>query len=132
MFEAKNELETKLIQAQNGELEPHVFMQDLLATEVFMPVRDEDNIGGFQRSQQAQPLSLKDENGEQVLIIFSSPERAKEFVRDYPGYGGGLLVEFKWILEKLGTGFGISLNPGWTVGLDLESQALQQIAAQMS
>ena len=63
-----------------------------------------------------------------MLVLFTGPERAKAFVRDYPGYEGGLVAEFTWVLERLGVGFGISLNPGLEVGIDLEAQTLQQIA----
>jgi hypothetical protein len=63
-----------------------------------------------------------------IEMLFTSLEHAKSFVRDYPGFEGGLLVEFRWILEKMGTGFGISLNPGLPVGLDLEAAVVEQIA----
>lgn len=59
-----------------------------------MPVRDDDRIKGFQRSTRALPLSVSDDDGTPVLILFSSPERAKEFVKGFPGYEGGLLTEF--------------------------------------
>ncbi len=41
--------------------------------------------------------------------------------------GGGLVVNFTWILEKLGIGYGISLNPGMPVGIDFEAQDVAQI-----
>ena len=40
---------------------------------LFMPVEDErDQIKGFQRSTRAQPLVVEDEDGGQVLILFTS------------------------------------------------------------
>jgi hypothetical protein len=65
-----------------------------------------------------------------VLVLFTSPDRAKAFVRDYPGYGGGLVTDFHWILEQLGVGYGISLNPGQDLGMELEAQALRQLVAE--
>jgi hypothetical protein len=62
-------------------------------------------------------------------VLFTSPDRAKAFVRDYPGYGGGLVTELTWILEKLGIGYGVSINPGLPVGIDFQAQDLAQIAA---
>ena len=53
-----------------------------------MPVRDHDEIGGFQRSTKAVPLSLTAEDGTPVLILLFSPERAKAFLQGYPGYQG--------------------------------------------
>lgn len=127
-FEAKNELEKKLMDAQEGRISPQDFITALMDAEVFMPVYEEQQIGGFARSTKAQPLTLKDEeSGEEVLILFTSPDRAKEFVRDYPGYGGGLVTEFTWVLEKLGVGYGISLNPGQELGIDLAGETLRQL-----
>ena len=128
-FEARNELEQKLMSAQEGGLAESEFMRYLLEAQVFMPVRDAIGIAGFTGSSKAIPLTLNTEDALEVLVLFSSPERAKEFVRDYPGYEGGLLVEFKWVLERTGSGVGISLNPNWPVGMDLEPETVQQLRA---
>lgn len=129
-FEPKNELEQQLLDAQMGRNPPDVFMNQLLAAQVFMPVHDDQQIGNFQRSNKAKPLSLTDEDGTPILILFTSPERAKAFVRDYPGYDGGILTEFTWILDRLGGGYAISLNPGWEVGIDLDSADVQYLLNQ--
>jgi shikimate 5-dehydrogenase len=126
-FEARNELEQKLMAAQEGGLSESEFMRYLLEAQVFMPVRDSINIAGFTGSNKAIPLTLNTEDAAEVLVLFTSPERAKEFVQDYPGYEGGLLVEFKWVLERTGSGVGISLNPNWPVGMDLEAEMVQQL-----
>jgi hypothetical protein len=126
-FEARNELEQKLMAAQEGGLPESEFMHYLLEAQVFMPVRDSINIAGFTGSDKAVPLTLHTEDALEVLVLFTSPERAKNFVQDYPGYEGGLLVEFKWVLERTGNGVGISLNPTWPVGMDLEAEMVQQL-----
>jgi hypothetical protein len=38
------------------------------------------------------------------------------------------LTEFTWILEKLGIGYAISLNPDHEVGMDFEAQNVAQMA----
>jgi hypothetical protein len=126
-FEARNELEQKLMAAQEGGLPESEFMHYLLEAQVFMPVRDSINIAGFTGSDKAVPLTLHTEDALEVLVLFTSPERAKNFVQDYPGYEGGLLVEFEWVLERTGSGVGISLNPTWAVGMDLEAEMVQQL-----
>ena len=126
-FKARNELEQKLMEAQEGSLPESKFMDYLLEAQVFMPVRDSINIAGFTGSNKAIPLTLNTEDAVEVLVLFTSPERAKDFVQDYPGYEGGLLVEFKWVLERTGSGVGISLNPNWPVGMDLEAEMVQQL-----
>lgn len=129
-FVAENELEKKLIQAQNGEIEGEEFLKEMLDMQVFMPILDKHSIGGFQESKEATPLSVKDEDGTEMVILFTSPDRAKVFVKDYPGYDGGLLEDFKWVIEKIGGGYGVILNPGFDVGLELEANMLEQMTKQ--
>jgi hypothetical protein len=126
-FEARNELEQNLIAAQEGQMAGDAFMKYLMDTQVFMPVRDSIGIEGFTGSDKAVPLTLKAEEGVEVLILFTSPERAKTFVQDYPGYEGGLLAEFRWVLERTGSGVGVSINPNWPVGMDMEPEMVQQL-----
>ena len=126
-FEARNELEQKLMKAQENGLPENEFMHYLLEAQVFMPVRDSIGIAGFTASDKAIPLTLKTEDAVEVLVLFTSPDRAKGFVKDYPGYEGGLLVEFKWVLERTGSGVGISINPNWPVGMDMEPEMVQQL-----
>ena len=129
-FEPRNDLEKSLLDAQEGRISGEQFMQALLESQVYMPIYEKqgDAIGNIQLDNKARPLSIKDESGDDFLVLFTSPERAVEFVKDHPGYGdGGLLAEFSWIMEKMGIGFGILLNPGWPVGIDLEPEVVKQI-----
>ena len=128
-FQPQNDLERQLMAAQRGQIPPESFIQTLLGSEVFMPVYEKQKIGGFAPDTKAQPLKIQTEDGEDVLVLFTSPDRAKSFVADFPGYSGGLVAEFTWILEKLGIGYGISLNPGQEVGIDFQAQDVAQIAA---
>ena len=130
-FVPHNELEKRLLEAQEGRISGEDFMHELMQSQVFMPVADDTGgIKGFQRSQKAVPLTLEDEAGEKVLVLFTSPERAKPFLADYPGYEGGLLTEFTWVLEKAGVGVGIVINPGDEVGLDLAPEMVRSLAGQ--
>jgi hypothetical protein len=126
-FDARNELEEKLLAAQEGQLSSEDFMDYLMDTQVFMPVKDSVGIEGFTSSTKAVPLTLKTEDNIEVLILFTSPDRAKEFVSEFPGYEGGLLAEFSWVLERTGSGIGISINPNWPAGFDLEPEMVQQL-----
>lgn len=126
-FEARNEVEEKLLSAQEGQISSEAFMEYLMDTQLFMPVKDSIGIEGFTSSDKAVPLTLKTEDNIEVLILFTSPDRSKAFVKDFPGYDGGLLVEFKWVLERTGSGIGISINPDWPVGMDLEPEMVQQL-----
>lgn len=127
-FEVKNELEKQLVGAMSGELSSEAFMQALLEAQIFMPVQDDTSqIKGLQRSIQARPLIIQGETGESVMVLFTSPERAKTFVKEFPEYGGGLLTEFKWVLERMDSGMAIVVNPGWEVGIDIELETVSQM-----
>ncbi len=125
--ELRNELEKQLYAAQTGQTPSEVFMQELLASQVFMPVKDDTTVGGIQRSNRAQPLVVQDDTGLAVLVLFTSPERAKPFLAHYPDFKGGILAEFTWVLEKMEPGFGIVINPGDALGIDLEAELVQQM-----
>lgn len=124
----KNDLEQQLHAAQLGETPSKVFMKQLLASQVFMPVKDDGVSSGIQRSTHAQPLVVQDDAGASALVLFTSPERAKPFLEHYPEFKGGLLTEFTWILEKMDTGFGIMINPSDELGIDMEPELVQQLA----
>ena len=127
VFETRNELEENLLATQEGTMSSDEFMQYLMDTQVFMPVKDSIGIEGFTSSDKAIPLTIKTEDDIEVLILFTSPDRAKEFMHDYPGYDGGLLAEFSWIVERTGNGIGISINPNWPVGMDMEPEMIQRL-----
>lgn len=125
----RNDLEQQLHAAQTGQTPSNVFMKQLLAATIFMPVKDDAAIGGAPRAAKAQPLVVVDETGAQVLVLFTSPERAKPFLERYPDFRGGLLTEFTWILDKMDPGFGIVVNPGDELGIDLEVELVEQMRA---
>lgn len=132
IFTAQNDLEKLLISALDGGVPEEDFMRELLDAQVFMPIQDDASaIKGFQKSTKAQSLIIDDENGTQVLILFTSPDRAKEFVKDFPGYGGGLLTEFSGVLRKMDTPLSIALNPGYETGFDMEAEMIAELMASL-
>jgi hypothetical protein len=127
---ARNDLEILLEQALGDQISPEDFASRLLGMQVFMPVRDEKHqIAGFQRSTQAEPLVLEDDDGNRALIIFSAPEHAKDFLTEFEGYSGGLLTEFDWILRRMGDEIGIALNPGMDLGFDFDPGMVAMLCA---
>ena len=131
-FTPHNDLEKQLMDVHSGALEVEDFVARLLNEQVFMPVKDEKHaIAGFQRSAQAEPLIIEDEEGNRVMAVFTSPERAKPFLEYFPGYKGGLLTDFSWVLKKIGGGFPIALNPGWEIGLDFDAEMTASLLASL-
>ena len=131
--DVRNVLEEKLLAAQEGHISSDELLEVLLVSQVFMPVQDEKAPAlNIQRSTRAQPLSLSAEDGTPVLVLFSSPERAKPFLEDFPGFTGGILESFKWVLERMGTGYGIALNPGSEVGFDMEPETVAELVRRVA
>lgn len=130
-IEAKNELEKKLLAAIHGELPGEEFMNELLTQQIFIPIKDDRDSGipGFQLTNKATPLVVQDEEGRNMLVLFTSPERAKDFLVDVPGYSGGLLTDFAWIVERMEPGFSIAVNPGLELGMDIEPEDVTQMLA---
>jgi len=131
--EARNELEAKILEAQEGRITSDDLLKTLMGSQVFMPVQDEKApVLNVQRSTRAQPLVLSAEEGTPILVLFSSPERAKPFLEDYPGFTGGILESFKWVLQNMGSGYGIMLNPESEVGFDMEPETVQDLIQQLA
>jgi hypothetical protein len=129
-MQARNDLEQLLEQAIEESISPEDFSRRILGMQVFLPVRDEKHqIGGFQRSTQAEPLVLEDDEGNRALILFSAPEHAKDFLAQYEGYSGGLLTEFEWILRRMADEIGIALNPGMDLGFDFDPGMVAMLCA---
>jgi len=130
MNDTRNELEALLLDFHAGRIEPEEFARRLLDTQVFMPVKDEKHaIAGFQASTKAEPLLVEDEAGTRILVLFSSPDRARDFLAAFPGYGGGMLVAFAWLLRRMGAGVSIAINPEQTPGFDLDPEMVAMVAA---
>ncbi len=126
----RNDVERLLVEMQQGDLDPETFAKRLIDVEVFMPAKeDKYKIAGFQSSTKAEPLVLEDEEGNRVLITFSTPERAKALVAEFPGFGGGLLTEMSWILRRMGENMGLSINPGEELGYDFDPDMVAMLAS---
>ncbi|MHB1353862.1 MAG: SseB family protein [Thiobacillus sp.] len=131
-FVPHNALEEQLVAVHAGELDPESFALSLADQQLFIPVRDEkDRIQGFQRTTQAEPLIIEDDDGERVLVVFTSPERAKPIVEHFPDFSGGILTEFSWLLRRIGGGVPISINPGWDIGMDFDAEMIGQLILQL-
>jgi hypothetical protein len=131
--EARNELEAKILEAQEGRITSDDLLKMLMGSQVFMPVQDEKApVLNVQRSTRAQPLVLTAEGGTPILVLFSSPERAKPFLENYPGFTGGILESFQWVLQNMGSGYGIMLNPDSEVGFDMEPETVQDLIRQLA
>ena len=126
-FMPKNDLERSMLAAHDGADGPEALIAALMEAQVFMPVKDTGDAPDFLREARAEPLLLNDQSGDPVLPLFTSPERATTFVKDFPGFADGLLTDLKWIMERWGVDYAIALNPGVSVGVDLPREMVRQL-----
>lgn len=126
----RSAVEVLLLEMEQGEMDPETFAKRLVGMEIFLPVKDEKHqIIGFQASTKAEPLVVEDEDGNRVLVVFSAPERAKEFLAEYPGFSGGVLTEVSWILRRMGADIALSINPGQELGFDFDPDMVAMLAS---
>lgn len=131
--ETRNELETKILDAQKGRITSDDLLQIVMGSQVFMPVQDEiAPVHNIQRSARAQASVLTAEDGTPILALFSSPERAKPFLENFPGFTSGILESFKWVPQNMGSGYGIALNPESDVGFDMEPEIVEGLIQQLA
>jgi hypothetical protein len=83
-FEARNAVEEKLLSAQEGQLSSEALMDYMMDAQLFMPVKPSMPIESFTSSDKAVPLTLKADENVEVLILFTSPDRSKGFLQDFP------------------------------------------------
>lgn len=128
--EPRNDLEQLIVEVHSGQLDAEEFAKRILSEQVFLPVKDEKHkIAGFQSSTKAEPLVIDDEDGNRVMLLFSVPEQAKALLSDYPDYSGGLVVEFSWVLRRMGHEMGIALNPGNEIGFDFDAEMVAMLTS---
>lgn len=121
-----NELEEQLLAAQNGDISGEAFMEVLASSEVFLPIKDAPQGEEIDRAE-AIPMSLETEHGTECVVVFTSPERARDFVAKVEDFSGGVLLPFQQVLVQLLEGNGLSLNPECEAGFDLEPDTLKSL-----
>ena len=129
LFEPSNELERALVSAQQGELPLPTFMQMLLASKVFVLLDKEIGPSGAWDNS-ASPMVLSNAQGAAVLAMFTAPERSGEWPKRQSHFAFGLLTDFAWLLKGIAPNVGVVINPGLSVGLEIQPSTVAQLRAQ--
>ena len=117
-FTPVNDLERHLQGAQKKNL-TGPFMEQLFAAELFMPT----TVPLDQGLGQVVPLAW-DREGTPMAAVFTSVERMaphQEVIRGYVTLSGAE------IFSKSKPGWGVVINPGWTVGMEIFGHGLEEI-----
>lgn len=125
-FEPLNDLELRLLKAQDGTLSAPDFLDSLLADQVFV-LLDKPVGADAEWDASINPLVLTSESDEPMFAIFSAVERAEQWTDQLPQFENALQVDMRWLLTAMSDGVGIVLNPGFDLGMEMIPDAVVQL-----
>jgi hypothetical protein len=118
-FVPLNDLESSLVAAQGKKITIEAFIRQLLECDLALPTANEvQNDGaGFQ------PI-LFEKQGTNMLAAFTDKSRALQLshVATYC-----MVMNALEVLRRIPQGYGVVINPGFTVGLELSPDGIAQI-----
>jgi hypothetical protein len=118
-MEQQNALEDALADGQTGKTSTEDFLKTLVKSQVFGPSRQEVQPDGAGLA----PLVLE-QQGKQFVAIFSSSERAQS-AGSQAFYC--LQIVCGVLLPRLPHGYGLVINPGSALGLQIDAAGVQKI-----
>lgn len=124
-FRPGNELERALVQAQARTMSVDDFFMHLVASQVVLLLDKEVPESGW--SNDISPLTLVSPRGGNVLAVFTGVERATPTSQNSSRHKYALLVDFRWALKGVSPGLGVVVNPGWSVGVEIEPARVAEL-----
>jgi len=118
-FSPLNDFESKLVQAQEGEVTVPELMASLAAADLALPSANvvEQDWSGFQ------PL-LFTKNSTPMIACFSAKERMVDYADMVPYC---LVIKGRELLRRMPPGHGLVINPGQRFGFDVSPDGIAQI-----
>lgn len=120
-FIPMNDLEKKLSRIAGGRTTPlkafNFFLNSMVVV-LSKPVKKET-------AAKKRPLTLRSPEGEPLVAIFSSPERAAPTQKRHRSYTDADLIPAWHFVSGLAPDRGIVVNPGWPVGFTILPEALK-------
>lgn len=118
-FSPLNSLEVSLLAVKSGEINMHDFIGKLIRSNLALPTASEvkGDGSGFE------PI-IFDREGVKMISAFTDIYRAKSLVHLAPFC---LEINGKDVLNRIPTGCGLVVNPGFKVGFELSSDGITNI-----
>jgi hypothetical protein len=123
-FEPVNPLERALLQVLREERTMTEFLPVLAASPVVILVQEEPEKNGALKGP---PLVLRNDAEQDLLAIFTSVDRAIQWLEYQQGYPIALTLDCHLVMPGIVDGFGIVLNPTQTGGLELEPESISSL-----
>lgn len=119
-FIPANNIEESLVSAQNGEISMSEFMPKLIDSQIYVPSIEEVESDGHG----LKPLFF-DRQGKAMVAIFTDLSRITNDFKSHAQYC--LCIAARSFLTGLPVDFGIVINPGHSVGLEISPDGIQKI-----
>lgn len=123
-MEQQNALEDALADGQAGKTSTEDFLRTLVKSQVFVPSRQEVQPDGAGLA----PLVLE-QQGKPFVAVFSSLERAQS-AAGQASYC--LQIICSVLLPRLPHGYGLVINPGSALGLQIDAGGVQKIYQELT
>ncbi len=118
----QNALEEALAAGQTGRTSTEAFLKTLVESPIFIPSRQEVRPDGGGLA----PLVLE-QDGKPFVAVFTSAERA----RSAGPAAFCLQVVAGWALSQTPPGYGLVINPGFPLGLQIDADGVQNILGEL-
>lgn len=129
-FEPTSELERLLADAQHGRLPAADLMNALLTSQVYV-LGDRDLLPDGSWDEATALLMLADPAGTPMLAMFTTPERATDWLDYYPQYTFGRHARFEWLVTSASADSGVVVNPGSAVGWEISPVGVGRLKEQI-
>lgn len=129
--ESLNLLERELSAAQTDASRLPGFLESLVDSEVVLLTKR--NVLAQESPDDIEPLVIPGQNDQADMVaVFTSPEMAHRVAATYPQYQYGIRTDFIWVLAHTAPGLGVTINPGWTLGMRIPSFGLLRMRERYS
>lgn len=124
LFTPCNSLESALLEAKEGSVSVLEFLGVFVKSEVYVPSSTVVDLNGTGFC----PL-LFDKEGSTLVSAFTERQRITPFVDKVPYC---LAMKGGEFLQRIPSEFGVVINPGWEVGMEVTSQGVQEIRTKVA
>jgi DNA-binding transcriptional LysR family regulator len=123
-FQPANALEEALLKCWKDRTELGLFAMRLFSSQVVVLLRAKGDV--LPRKWPA-PLIIRGVNDKLVLAVFTSIERTIPWRERHEEFQHALVTDASWVLRNAPPGYGVAINPGWAVGMEIPPDDLARL-----
>ncbi|MDX1961825.1 MAG: SseB family protein [Pirellulales bacterium] len=123
-FVATSPLEQLLEAACTNKMQMEVFLNQFINNHVLVLLNEDP--GNPPQMNKISPVTFNRGDGQQYVVTFTSAERVKPFVEQFPQFKHALGMHAGFIVQSLNNNIGIAVNPGCPIGFEWHAPGVQQ------